>query len=164
MTPFDVDTEARLLFERFMEPDRSALERLLTAAGIQAYLDAALPALAKVARDEEGHSWADVGEVLQITRQAAFQRLGKQPFRYYDGKGGMRVVDPESPAYRHSLEEAYAALKDEPGREADAAILADYLAGRAGEAVQLLPVPIEEEIQVVVEKPVRKKARAKRPS
>lgn len=161
MTPFDVDSEAKLLFERFSQPAQSALDRLLTAAGIQAYLEDAMPALAKVAREEEGHSWADVGEVLKVTRQAAYQRLGKQRVTYFDMKGGKQSIDPDSPAYIDSLRAALAALRDEPGRDDDTKILTDYLARvDAGEDTGMfLPVPIDEEVDVAVAVPATPKPR-----
>ena len=163
MTPYSVDPGAKLLLERFIDPSLSAIDRLLIAAGIHEYLDQTMPVLAKVAREEEGHTWADVGEVLQITRQAAFQRLGKQPFRYPDGKGGMQVIDPESKAYLDSLREAREALIAEGGRDGDVTVIDDYLRRvEAGEGVGdlgLLPVPIDEE--VVVEVPVKKKTKRK---
>lgn len=154
MTPYDPDPQIKLLFERFSEPSMTALDRLLTAAGIHEYLDQVMPVLAKVARDEEGHTWADVGEVLQVTRQAAYQRLGKQPFRYPDGKGGMQIVDPESRAYLDSLQQARTALVDEGGRDADVAVIDHYLravaSGEPAEGLNFVPVEIEVEVEVPV--------------
>ena len=158
MTPFDVDAQAQLLFERFAQPSKSALDRLLIAAGIQAYLEEAMPALAKVAREEEGHTWADVGEVLKVTRQAAYQRLGKQTVSYFDGNGGKQSIDPDSPAYIDSLRSALVTLSTEAGREDDVKLLTDYLqrVDAGDDTGMLLPVPVEQEIEVVVEAPAPK--------
>jgi len=126
MAPFQPAEEVGLLFDRFSDPTRSALERLLVAAGIHEYLEQVMPALAKVAREEEGHSWADVGEVLHVTRQAAYQRLGK-PFTYFDGTGGYKEVDPSSSAYIDSLRQAREELTAEGGRADDIEIIDQYL-------------------------------------
>jgi hypothetical protein len=139
MAPFEVPQEAKLLFDRFTDSSRSALESLLLAAGIHEYLEQVMPALAKVAREEEGHTWADVGEVLQITRQAAYQRLGK-PFVYMDGSGGYQVVDPASKAYLESLRQARTSLSDEAGREADVRLIDDFLA-KSSHASKTAPEP-----------------------
>ena len=119
--------ETRLLFERLLDPDRSALERLLVAAGLHEYLDQIMPALAKEARESEGHSWADVGEVLHITRQAAYQRLGKEPMTYFDGSGGYRAVDPSSSAYLESLRAARDQLRKSGNQPDDLRLLEKYL-------------------------------------
>jgi hypothetical protein len=160
MTPYEIDAQAKLLLERFVEPSDSALHRLLLAAGIHEYLEQVMPVLAKVAREEEGHTWADVGEVLQITRQAAFQRLGRQPFLYPDGKGGQQIVDPDSQAYLDSLRQAREQLRNEPGRASDVRIIDDYLklveAGGAGDDEVVL-LPVVQEVEVEVEVPVAKR-------
>jgi hypothetical protein len=121
------NTETRLLFDRLLDPDRSALERLLTAAGLHEYLTQLMPSLAKEAREQEGHSWADVGEVLHITRQAAYQRLGKEPMTYFDGRGGYQVVDPSSSAYFESLRDARDQLRESGDRPDDLRLLEQYL-------------------------------------
>jgi hypothetical protein len=149
MAPFEVDQAVKVLFDRFSDPSRSALEGLLFAAGIHEYLEQVMPVLAKVAREEEGHTWADVGEVLQITRQAAYQRLGK-PFLYVDGTGGYQVVDPSSKAYLESLRQARESLADEPGREDDVRLIDNFLAqssvGASGQASSVVPVEVEVEV------------------
>lgn len=119
--------ETRLLFDRLLDPDRSALERLLTAAGLHEYLAQIMPSLAKEAREQEGHTWADVGEVLHITRQAAYQRLGKEPMTYFDGRGGYQVVDPSSSAYFESLRAARDHLRESGDRPDDLRMLEQYL-------------------------------------
>ncbi|MHB1445378.1 MAG: hypothetical protein ACYCZV_06955 [Acidimicrobiales bacterium] len=126
MAPFESAEEVNLLFDRFNDPSRTALERLLVAAGIHEYLEQVMPALAKVAREEEGHSWADVGEVLHVTRQAAYQRLGK-PFTYFDGTGGYKDVDPSSSAYIDSLRQARQELVARGGRSDDVELIDQYL-------------------------------------
>lgn len=119
--------ETRLLFERLLDPERTALERLLVAAGLHEFLDQVMPALAEEARKKEGHSWADVGEVLHITRQAAYQRLGKEPITYFDGEGGYQVVDTTSSAYLESLRAARDQLREAGDRPDDLRLLEQYL-------------------------------------
>lgn len=119
--------ETRILFDRVLDPTRSSLDRLLVAAGLHEFLDQLMPALAKEAREKEGHTWADVGEALHITRQAAYQRLGKQPMTYFDGRGGYQVVDPESSAYLESLRMARDQLRESGDRPDDLRLVERYL-------------------------------------
>ncbi len=165
MTPYAIDPQVNVLFERFTDPNRSALDLLLYAAGIHEYLDQVMPGLAKAAREEEGHTWADVGEVLRITRQAAYQRLGKGPFEYLDGRGGYKLVDPDSTAYLESLRLARAEIAAEPGREGDVRLIDDYLAdAESGHAtVGIKYVPVEVEVEVEVKTPAKKPAKKRRP-
>jgi hypothetical protein len=44
--------------------------------GLQAELDAAVKAAVTVAREEYALSWADIGSLLGVSRQAAQQRFG----------------------------------------------------------------------------------------
>lgn len=60
------------------DEDRPAIERLVAGAALRTHLDRLLPRLADTARSEEGHSWASIGDALDISRQAAQQRFGKK--------------------------------------------------------------------------------------
>jgi hypothetical protein len=53
------------------------LSRLIDAAHAAAHADAQLAAAARAARDA-GASWAQIGDALGLTRQAAHQRWGHQ--------------------------------------------------------------------------------------
>jgi len=117
MSPFSLDLEVRQLMERCADEELPALDRLLNAAALQQYLHGVLQALADVARDEEGHSWADVGTVLSITKQAAHQRFGGE--RLLDDRGTYVNVDRAPTVYLASLEDAREALFAEGGRERD---------------------------------------------
>jgi hypothetical protein len=143
MTPFTVDSATQLLLERFADPSITAFDRLIAAAGIHQYLDQAMPQLAHVARQEEGHSWADIGVVLQVTRQAAFQRLGKSA----GGVGTAPVIDPNSAVYLDSLREVRNAIADEPGRETELALLDSYLdrveAGMSTDDMTMIPMVLK---------------------
>lgn len=100
--------------QRCADEELPALDRLLNAAALQQYLQGVLQALADVARDEEGHSWADVGTALSITRQAAHQRFGGE--RLLDDRGNYVDADRAPAAYLASLEDARAALLAQGGR------------------------------------------------
>jgi hypothetical protein len=78
MPPIDVPPELRVLLDRVADVDVPALDRMFFAAALREGLDGLLVELAQVAREEDGYSWADVGAVLNITKQAAQQRLGKR--------------------------------------------------------------------------------------
>lgn len=103
--------------DRCADEGLPALDRLLNAAALQQYLHGVLQALADVAREEEGHSWADVGTALSITKQAAHQRFGGE--RLLDSKGTYVDAEAAPAAYLASLEDARAALLAEGGRERD---------------------------------------------
>ena len=104
--------------------DQPALARVLSAAGVAAGsgstdeplapLDAvaAIRSLAGVVEEgmreavrqarQAGHTWAEIGELLGTTRQAAFQRFG----RPIDPRTGVPMADamvPEAPEHAASL-------------------------------------------------------------
>jgi hypothetical protein len=70
-------TNAELLAEGLQDRGRDAavLVSLGGAHSLRLLLDDVVRTLARQARDE-GHSWAAIGQVLHVTRQAAFQRFG----------------------------------------------------------------------------------------
>lgn len=132
MPPFVFDPQVRQLLDRCADASRPALDRLLTAAALQQYLGDALQALADVAREEEGHSWADVGTALSITRQAAHQRFAGE--RVLDEQGAYRGPAPS--AYLTALQEARSALLAEGGRDRDVRLVEAGIArleGRPGD-------------------------------
>jgi len=117
--------------ERCADEQLPALDRLLNAAALQQYLHGVLQALADVARDEEGHSWADVGTALSITKQAAHQRFGGA--RLLDECGSYVDADRAPAAYLSSLEEARAALLAQGGRERDLRLVDASIARARGD-------------------------------
>ena len=129
--PFSLDPEVRRLMERCADEELPALDRLLNAAALQQYLHGVLQALADVAREEEGHSWADVGTALSITKQAAHQRFGGD--RLLDERGTYRSPDVVPAAYLASLEETRAALLTEGGRARDLRLVEAGIARARGE-------------------------------
>lgn len=128
MAPFSFDPRVTRLMEQCADESRPALDRLLHAAALQQYLGDALQALADVAREEEGHSWADVGTALSITRQAAHQRFAGE--RVLDDAGGYRSAPPT--AYLAALQEARTALLAEGGRERDVRLVEAGIARMEG--------------------------------
>jgi len=61
------------------EPDSDALMRAIAATrSLAMVVDDTLRALVAQAR-AGGHTWAEIGDVLHVTRQAAFQRFGGGP-------------------------------------------------------------------------------------
>lgn len=129
--PFTLDPEVRRLMERCADEQLPALDRLLNAAALQQYLNGVLQALADVAREEEGHSWADVGTALSITKQAAHQRFGGERVLHDDGT--YRSPHDIPAAYLASLEETRAALLAEGGRERDLRLVEAGIARARGE-------------------------------
>lgn len=59
-------------------------------------VDDILHALVRQAR-AEGHTWAEVGDLLHVTRQAAFQRFGGAPADKADGEESMRPLAGAEP-------------------------------------------------------------------
>lgn len=135
MAPFSLAPDVRRLMERCADEELPALDRLLNAAALQQYLHGVLQALADVARDEEGHSWADVGTALSITKQAAHQRFGGE--RLLDQSGTYVDADRAPAAYLASLEDARAALLAQGGRERDLRLLDAGIARARGDQLDL---------------------------
>lgn len=54
----------------------SALDAIAFVRGAASAVDEGMRAVVQRARDA-GHTWAEIGEVLGTTRQAAFQRFGR---------------------------------------------------------------------------------------
>ncbi len=135
MAPFSLDPDVRRLMERCADEELPALDRLLNAAALQQYLHGVLQALADVARDEEGHSWADVGTALRITKQAAHQRFGGE--RLLDERGTYVNADRAPEAYVASLEDARAALLAQGGRERDLRLVEAGIARARGDQPDL---------------------------
>lgn len=60
-------------------------------------VDDTLKALVRQAR-EQGTTWAEIGEVLHVTRQAAFQRFGGQPAgEGAENEEGLRPIPDAGP-------------------------------------------------------------------
>ncbi len=125
VAPIDVPKELPMLLDRVANVDVPALDRMFAAAALREGLDKLLAELAQVAREEDGHSWADVGSVLNITKQAAQQRLGK---------AGVITVGPDGTITTSESRDDYvadlrAALErlSSPGDEAMRQVVADTL-------------------------------------
>lgn len=136
MTPIEMPQELRYLLDRAGKEDASALERLFAGSALRQGLDELLAELAQAAREEEGFSWADVGKVLDITKQAAQQRFGKK---------GMITVSPEGKVTVSANRERYeeelrAALKELEGMDLP-----------AGYVPPIIEVEVEVEVPVQVE-------------
>jgi len=116
MTPFSVSPAAVHLANRCFDDSLPALDRLLFAASLQGYLADAMQALAAVAREEEGHSWADVGAVLSITKQAAHQRLSAD-VPVLDETGAYASPETAPAAYVQALRAAHDQLSQEDGQD-----------------------------------------------
>ncbi|HZN14577.1 MAG TPA: hypothetical protein VFB78_09945 [Acidimicrobiales bacterium] len=147
MTPIDMPRELRTLLDRTADTKSSALERLFAASALHNGLDELLAELAQAARLEEGYSWADVGKVLDITKQAAQQRLGKSGVIRVDPKGNVSVLQGRA-RYEAGLRDAL-----------------DRLDG--GLAANEQAVIVEVEVQVPAEtakaaKPTKKVVKAKK--
>jgi Protein of unknown function (DUF3887) len=69
------DTARRLIRELTSTGTGSPLEAVAAARELSAAADASLQAAVDRARSA-GHSWREIGDVLDTTRQAAFQRFG----------------------------------------------------------------------------------------
>jgi len=95
--------------------EKDAPERLFAAASARAELDIWLDQLAQAAK-QEGHSWADLGKILGVTKQAAHKRFSgtqKKDSVYKDsvyvvdwteeGTGEMVEVDPKDAAKLREL-------------------------------------------------------------
>jgi hypothetical protein len=142
MTPIDTPAEFRYLLEETANEEASALERLFAASALRQGLDELLTELAQVAREEEGFSWADVGKVLDITKQAAQQRFGKPGVITVSPEGNVSVSTNRK-KYEESMREA---LRELEGK----GLPKDY-------KPQLVEVEVEVEVPVPV--PAKKKAK-----
>jgi hypothetical protein len=58
-----------------VQGERQAMRAIAATRSLDLIVDDTLQALVLRARDA-GHTWAEIGEVLHVTRQAAFQRFG----------------------------------------------------------------------------------------
>jgi len=159
MVPIDVPKELPMLLDRAANPDASALERMFAAAALREGLDRFLAELAQVAREEEGYSWADVGSVLNITKQAAQQRLGK-PGVLTVGPDGSITTSTSREQYiaglRAALDKLSSAGDDDMRR-----VVADTLQ-RAEQGEELgtdgaVPVRVEYEVPVAVKVPRKRR-------
>lgn len=67
--------QLKSLCEQATDSEASTPQRLLAAATLRGVLDEYLEALAATARSE-GHTWAELGTVLGVTKQAVQKRWG----------------------------------------------------------------------------------------
>lgn len=74
------------------EPQASPLAAIAFVHGAEAEIDAGLQAAVKRAR-EAGHTWAEIGQVLGSSRQAAFQRFSRPA----DPRTGVPMADSVLP-------------------------------------------------------------------
>jgi hypothetical protein len=102
-------TNAELVSGVLRGTDRAAEGSVMAAVAatrtLDLIVDDILHALVRQARTE-GRTWAEIGDVLQVTRQAAFQRFGGTPFEGAAEQEG--VVAPIAGA----REKAVAVLQD----------------------------------------------------
>ena len=90
-----VGETARRLVDEFTKPGTgSPLGAVVAARELSAAADAALHAAVDRAR-AAGHSWSKIGDVLDTTRQAAFQRFGR-PVDPRTGRPMMRAMLPDA--------------------------------------------------------------------
>jgi hypothetical protein len=78
--------------------DENPTARLFAAATLKAELDEWLPVLAQAARDA-GHTWADLGDALGVTKQAVQKRFGGSDVKnwvYDTAEDGERRMRPAS--------------------------------------------------------------------
>lgn len=75
MTPAAMPPALPNLLAQAANESEDATARLFAAATMRAELDEWLPALAQDARDQ-GHTWADLGMALGVTKQAMQKRFG----------------------------------------------------------------------------------------
>ena len=88
-----VGETARRLLDEFTKPGTgSPLGAVVAARELSAAADAALHAAVDRAR-AAGHSWSKIGDVLDTTRQAAFQRFGR-PVDPRTGRPMIRAMLP----------------------------------------------------------------------
>ncbi len=126
MTPISTPPEINALFDMVTDDSRPALERLLVGASLRDGLDHLLTELAQAAREEEGHSWAQVGNTLEISKQAAQQRFGKVDAIRVDIDG---CITPTEVREEHLEAMRQALAKLQAGREALASRLDDVSTG-----------------------------------
>jgi hypothetical protein len=69
---------ARLMIRSASRRSTGDLPDLVELVKLDREVDAALKAMVARLRDTDGASWADVGRVLGVTRQAAQQRFGNR--------------------------------------------------------------------------------------
>ena len=86
------DTARRLIRELTNAGPGSPLDAVVAARELSAAADASLQAAVDRARSA-GHSWREIGDVLETTRQAAFQRFG-HPIDPRTGKPMIQDVLP----------------------------------------------------------------------
>jgi len=136
MPPISTPSEITALFGMVADDSRPALERLLIGASLRDGLDHHLTELAQSAREEEGHSWAQVGKALDISRQAAQQRFGKVDAIHVDLDGTITTTEVRE---EHVEAMREAVLRAQAGQESSAA-----------DDVTFEPVPVEVEVEVEV--------------
>jgi hypothetical protein len=139
MVPIDTPPELRYLMDRTADDASSALDRLFAGSALRQGLDELLVELAQVAREEEGHSWADVGRALDITKQAAQQRFGRREVITVSPEGDVTVTKNRE-RYESALRDALLALGDD-----------------LPEGVEVRPIEIEVPVEMPVEVRVVKK-------
>jgi hypothetical protein len=89
-------------------PDSGALEAITVAQGLARSAEDQLAATVARAR-QSGHTWAEIGQILGTSRQAAFQRFGR----------------PADPRTGRPMEPALPGARERAGQ-----LLADLTAGR----------------------------------
>jgi hypothetical protein len=75
MLTTNAELVASVLREASSEDDHSVMGAIAATRGLGLIVDDLLHALVQRAR-AEGHTWAEIGDLLHCTRQAAFQRFG----------------------------------------------------------------------------------------
>jgi hypothetical protein len=105
VTPVDMPKEFKFLLKQLGDSEASALNRLFAGSALKQGLDELLTELAQAAREEEGFSWADVGKVLDITKQAAQQRFGRRGVITVTARGDVKLTENRA-EYEARLREA----------------------------------------------------------
>ena len=90
---------------------QSVMAAVAATRTLDMLVDDTLHALVRRARNE-GHTWAEIGQVLNVTRQAAFQRFGggQTPDR---GDESLQPIPDSGPKAIHVLELVFAKKWDE---------------------------------------------------
>lgn len=86
MLTANAEAAAGVLRQASGSSDGSVVAAIAATRSLSVIVDDTMKALVVQAR-AEGHTWAEIGETLRVTRQAAFQRFGAAVIGEQDGNG-----------------------------------------------------------------------------
>jgi len=96
--PTQLERAAQLLADALRHPPAvpSGLSAVQLAVALRQVADQALASCVQQAR-AAGHTWQELGDVLQTTRQAAFQRFGRPVATMADPRTGLPMTEETLP-------------------------------------------------------------------